>query len=267
MQPVILFRPSLAEKGEISAAEPYFYIHTSRATIPNGSLVIGRYSVLPYYNELATDLEYIDSQLVNSPHQHHFIADVGNWYDVLKDYTPETWRRVEDVPEDAFPIVVKGATNSKKFLWDTHMFAADRRAAVDVQCRLQEDSMIGDQWIYYRRYIPLKKLGQGFHGLPISHEFRIFVLHGKVVAKGFYWSNFADEFEDSILYDVPDSFLDEVISTIGDRASFYVVDVAKTATGKWIVVELNDGQMSGLSMINPYDLYENMYRVLFGKNP
>ena len=42
----------------------------------------------------------------------------------------------------------------------------------------------------------------------------------------------------------------------------FVVDVAKTASGEWIVVELNDGQQSGLSCCNPIELYSNISRVL-----
>jgi len=45
---------------------------------------------------------------------------------------------------------------------------------------------------------------------------------------------------------------------IADYANFFVLDMAETADGRWIVVEVNDGQMSGLSMCNPEELYANM---------
>ena len=45
-------------------------------------------------------------------------------------------------------------------------------------------------------------------------------------------------------------------------ASFFVLDVAETASGEWIVVEVNDAQMSGLSGVDPAKLYANMANVL-----
>ena len=49
MNPIILFRASLAEESEISAASKYFEIQMFRSDIPADSLVFGRYSVLPFY--------------------------------------------------------------------------------------------------------------------------------------------------------------------------------------------------------------------------
>jgi len=56
MNPVILMRHSLAEEEEYLAAQKYFPVHSTRASLPEDSLVIGRYSVLPYYGELCDDL-------------------------------------------------------------------------------------------------------------------------------------------------------------------------------------------------------------------
>jgi hypothetical protein len=36
------------------------------------------------------------------------------------------------------------------------------------------------------------------------------------------------------------------------------MDIAKTQSGEWIVIELNDGQMSGLSENDPNVLYKNL---------
>ena len=58
----------------------------------------------------------------------------------------------------------------------------------------------------------------------------------------------------------------EVAKIISKEVKFYVVDFAKTADGKWIVVELNDGQMSGLSMIPPNRFYCNLAKVYYEEN-
>jgi hypothetical protein len=53
-----------------------------------------------------------------------------------------------------------------------------------------------------------------------------------------------------------------VIDRVGDRANFYAVDVAQTVAGDWIVIELNDGQMSGLSENDPEILYCNLLETV-----
>lgn len=63
--------------------------------------------------------------------------------------------------------------------------------------------------------------------------------------------------------EVPKEFIQEVIEKIGDEVPFYVVDVAKTDEGNWIVIELNDGQMSGLSANPPKIFYKNLYQIIF----
>jgi hypothetical protein len=61
---------------------------------------------------------------------------------------------------------------------------------------------------------------------------------------------------------IPGAFLEKVLARIGDQAPFVVIDVAKTVSGEFIVVELNDGQMSGLSDVDPDVLYRNMNEAL-----
>ena len=222
------------KEDELAAARPHFRCVDLRSSIVPGSLVIGRYSVLPFYKELEQDLASIEAKLINSHRQHRFIADLGEWYEVLKDLTPQTWSRPEDLPEDG-PFVVKGETNSKKFQWRSHMWATNKREAVDVMCRLQEDGLICDQHIYFRQYVPLVKLLDGLQGMPVTEEYRYFICGKQVLCGGFYWSNYEDDIPggppDWRL--VPEAFLQKVIGLVGDRASFYVVDVAKTQSGEW----------------------------------
>ena len=61
--------------------------------------------------------------------------------------------------------------------------------------------------------------------------------------------------------DVPISFINKVIDLIGNAASYYAIDVAETQSGEWIVIEINDGQMSGLSQNDPDELYTNLKNV------
>jgi hypothetical protein len=260
--PVILMRPSLSEEEEMKIAGEYFPVYRLRSQIPYNSLVIGRYSVLPYYRELEEDLETKGCSLINSYYEHRWIADLREWYTDLEGLTPKTWFSLESIPQEG-PFVLKGSTNSRKFEWNTHMFARNKREAVEVYRRLSQDGMIGEQGIYIREYVPLRHLADGFNGLPISEEYRFFILDGEVISGAFYWSSHVDDLQEKFSPDrVPQSFLKQVIKRIRNRARFLVLDVGITATGAPIVIEINDGQMSGPSENDLHQLYERLHAKL-----
>jgi len=261
----VLFRDGYDDPDEISYARNHFRVVKVRNHVPRGSVVIGRYSVLPFYKELCEDLAVFDSELINSYRQHRYLADMGNWYRDFRDITFETWVRLEDVPSNAWPCVIKGETNSKKWLWATHMFASSIEQARIVEFRLQSDGLICDQAVYYRRYVQLERVYEPTltNGPPVTREFRFFVCDGQVLTGGFYWSGcFPDDVPEPSPSEVPASFLREVIERVGANARFYVIDVAKTSSGEWIVVELNDVQMSGLSSNCPDNLHRQLKRVV-----
>lgn len=260
--PVILYRASsgLMEDTELKAIERHFVTYKSRMLVRGGDLVIGRYSVLPYYKELESDVRGVGGNLVNTYAQHRYVADLQNYVHDLGDMTFPTWnfRDIQHLPDD-MPLVLKGETNSKKDRWATHMFAQNKKEAIEVYNRLQEDSLIAEQDIYVRKYVPLKKLTEGIGGQPVTVEFRFFVLYDKVVSGGYYWSSHVDELEKVPSASmVPTEFLQKAIDRVKDKVNFFVIDVALTESGDWLVVELNDGQMSGLSENDPSVLYKNL---------
>jgi len=265
MKPVILFRAGLAEEDEKIAARTYFKVVNQRAQIKPGELVIPRYSALPFFHELVVDVDYLGGKVINNVRQHNFIADLENWYAVLSDVTPKTWFRFEDIPpeEDGMPFVLKGATNSKKHQWLTHMFAPNRTEAAKIYWELSHDGLICDQNVYIRKFVKLKKLLDGINGMPVTNEWRTFVMHGHVLASGYYWSNYWDDLEEKPQMDeAAYALIQKVIDRVGYGSNFYVIDIGQLEDGSWILIELNDGMMSGLSMVDPVELYRNMAVLL-----
>lgn len=270
--PVILFRSAgLVNAEELEIAKDKFVTFSLRTSVPPQSLVIGRYSVLPYYKELELDLRSTGSKLINSYSEHRYIADMQNWYQDLADITPKTWFRMSDVPDDAGPLVVKGETNSKKDQWRTHMFAQNKREAIEVMLRLQNDGLFYNQSIYVREFVTFAKYGDNpINGRPVTDEYRFFVLDGRIVAGGFYWSDAVDEINPRpSVNSVPEAFLKSVIEkviSVFTPPRFFVMDVARLPNNEWMVVELNDGQMSGLSECDPKELYKNMKYELWDRH-
>lgn len=261
--PIVLFRDSDGTL-EIEHARHDFRVEQFRSKIPQDSLVIGRYSVLPFYRELEQDLLNNGSSLINSHRQHQWIANF-DWYEWLKDFTPEScYERDFYRWKYEGPFVLKGATNSRKHQWKTHMYAETRRDASRVAGRLANDSLIGQQGIVYRRYVPLKRIETcEISGLPLVNEWRLFYYKETLLSKGFYWTN--------CQYPERATFTSEALELASkcaeicaEHTNFFVLDVAETESGEWILVEVNDGQMSGLSDNNPMTLYRNL-RMAIGE--
>lgn len=267
----ILYRDSLVEKEELAAIKEVFEENAVDVlTHPSlrDQIVVGRYSVLPFYVEIEKSLKEINSKLINSYEQHKYIADLRNWYEDFKDITPKTYFSVSELPNDEnSKWFLKGETNSKKFQWNTHCFAVGKRNAIETMCRLQQDGLISTQEIYAREFVPLQTYMEGFYGLPITKEFRVFIGYGKILGAGYYWASHVEDLkEEGIeipkISEIPYDFLADICNRVKNKAPFVVVDVAQTQSGHWIVVELNDGQMSGLSMVPAKEMYENLFSVV-----
>lgn len=96
--------------------------------------------------------------------------------------------------------------------------------------------------------------------VPISYEFRFFYYKGKCTAYGPYWVI-------GPKYSLSKSELFEVIKLTDWAAKkidsiFIAIDVAKTASGKWIIIEINDAQESGLVGVNPTILWKNTIEAM-----
>jgi hypothetical protein len=267
---VILYRGNEFEKEELEAASWFFTCTNRRPDIQKGDLVIGRYSLLPFYADQAKDIDYVGAKLINNYNQHRYIADLGNYVVDLERLTPRTWRNIQDIP-DKGPFVLKGETNSRKSNWLRDMYAENKLEAIAIHNRLVDDGLLSSQQIYIRQYVPLVKYMDGINGMPVTKEFRFFVAHGFLISGGFYWQNYVDDVKFVNNGKIPDpnevprEFLQDVIDRVESQSNFYTIDVGQTASGEWIVIELNDGQQAGLSCNDPFKLYENLSNVLKNK--
>jgi hypothetical protein len=258
----VLFRDSLAEEGELQVCEKYFNTTQYRTNLLRGSLVIPRYAALPYHKELEIDVTNMGCRLINTTQQHNWIANF-DWYNDLEEFTPKTWFDHNFYRcDDEGPFVVKGRTNSRKFQWNTMMYAKNKKDASNIAGDLCQDGLIGEQGIVYRKYIPLKTYEYGINGLPFTNEWRFFCFRDQILSYGYYWS-IAEKLDDVIdLQGV--IFTKEIIQIIANlnRVNFYVLDVAEKEEGGWVLIEINDGSMSGLSENSPEHLYGNLKKCL-----
>lgn len=251
----LLFRVTDADsRDELEIASRYFKCVTSRRDVESPhSLTVGRFSVLPYYHEVNRDV--LDT-LINSNSEHEYIVNF-DWYEDLRAITPETWHEHEfHRCQWEGPFVVKGTVTSKKHLFNKMMYAPTKRDALRVASDLRQDMHICNQGVLFRKYVPLETFEVGLNGLPFTNEWRFFFLGEKLIDYGYYWS-----LADSIPQEIPEGGVDfarAAAKIVAEHTRFFVIDIALTTEKKWVVIELNDGQQSGLSEIPPERFYRNL---------
>jgi len=260
---VIWYRYSCVEhhRGELQAMQKYFKCIDSRVKVQKDDLVIARYSCLPYYEEQEKDINLIGAKLINSYHEHKYVADLSAYYLDLEGITPKTWFSLEEIDSDG-PFVLKGETNSRKGRWATHMFAKDKARAANIFWELSNDALFQDtkQRICIRQFENFHKYYDSINGMPITKEFRFFMYKDRILSSAYYWSDHLDNPPNAS--EVPGEFIQDIVNRIGNSIKFYVIDVGQLDTGEWMVVELNSGQMAGLSENVPNILYENLATAL-----
>ena len=259
MSPALLFRPDADTQPELAAARRHWPVETDRRACTN-RLIVGRYSVLPFYADLEADLASRGCRLVNTFAQHQWLADF-RYYDAVRDLTFESWDDAElDAAPDG-PFVLKGRCSSFKHKWSELMFARDKSDALTKATRLRAEPVIAQQGLLFRRYEPLEAFGTTPSGLPLANEWRYVFVGETLIARGFYWARLAPDARPD-----PDPAADELAREcarrVAGRATFFVADVARTVAGTWKLVELNDGQTSGLMAIDADGFYRALREVV-----
>ena len=214
------------------------------------------------YAGIEAALDELGMKLLVHEAEHLRCSTIEKWYPALKDRTPYT-KVYEELPdgqdilkEFSFPVFIKGnrQTNRHKrsqcIIENLEQYNALRE-------EWKHDSILSWQKVAVREYIPLLELdSESFPDqVPISYEFRFFYFEGKCMAYGPYWYMGRQ-------YSLPENELTEVLKLTDWAAErlgvvFPAIDVAKTASGEWIIIEVNDAQESGFVGVNPLVLWNN----------
>lgn len=199
--------------------------------------------------------------------EHLRCSTIEEWYPLLKDKTPFTkiydeMPQVEELLNDfSFPVFIKGNRQTNR-----HKKSQCIIESVDQYNALREewkhDSILSWQKVAVREYVPLQVIDADSYPdmVPISYEFRFFYFKGKCMAYGPYWYM-------GHKYTLPERALQEVLKLTDWAAqrlavSFPAIDVAKTASGEWIIIEVNDAQESGFVGTNPLVLWNNTIEAM-----
>ncbi|MBO9204332.1 MULTISPECIES: ATP-grasp domain-containing protein [Niastella] len=217
------------------------------------------------YNTLLTK----NFQLINSPTEYQNCHYLPDSYKFISAYTPKTtWLTVENAQvnyDEVFkniaifgnsPLIVKDFVKSQKHYWDTACFipsATEKNNVISVVQKfvaLQNTDL--NEGLVFREFIELNDLTtHSKSGMPLKQEYRLFFLNKQLLNCYNYW----EEGEYSTDEHPPLDLFMGIAKNI--ESNFFSMDIAKTNQGKWVVIELGDGQVAGLpDKGDPLEFYE-----------
>jgi hypothetical protein len=208
----------------------------------------------PQYRTLFEALVTKNIRLMNDPEQYRHCHHLPECYPVIERLTPRSVWLTGDLDIDRImaaltpfgdrPVIVKDFVKSRKNEWTDACFipsASDRNAVervVNGFIELQGDDL--NEGLVFREFVDLCPVGvHPKSGMPRTEEYRCFWLDAQPVYCSAYWEG-AKYY---MTYPPLELFM-EIAAAV--RSRFFTMDVARRLDGEWMIVELGDGQVSGL---------------------
>ncbi|MFZ4815298.1 MAG: ATP-grasp domain-containing protein [Phototrophicaceae bacterium] len=230
--------------------------------LPDSRVVVSRAGPRVYYPQFYNDLLSDGVRLIHDPATHLLCSELPQWYPLITEFTPRSlW--FDEIPDAEilmahfeWPIFVKGARQTSRHSKRLSIIEGPEDYAHMQQAYMQ-DRILHHQQFVCREFVPLRKVAD-VEGdvIPASFEFRTFWWRGQFVGSGRYWVN-------APAYRWTESEKADALAVAGQVAAalpvpFLVVDVGQQTDGRWIVIEVNDGQDSGYAEMPAVQLWQNI---------
>lgn len=204
------------------------------------------------YADFFVDLKGLGVELLTTPEQYELCHHLPAWYSSLREFTPTSvWftgphYQLDDLKAvfEQGPLVLKDYVKSCKHYWDEACFIPELEAStvdrvVAKFLELRGDYLQGG--LVFRRFLSLMEAGQHpDSGMPLTLELRYFVANSRVISCENYWA----QGEYRSFAPPRAEWLSGIIKKI--PSPFFTLDVACDKQGRWWVIEVGDGQVSGL---------------------
>ncbi|MCB9454315.1 MAG: ATP-grasp domain-containing protein, partial [Anaerolineaceae bacterium] len=156
-----------------------------------------------------------------------------------------------------FPVFVKGGVKSNKDEGWSGVVANNTDELTIIATRLFARKHRSRGKVIVRELVDLNIVATDPASFPIGREYRAFLYKGEILAYGFYW----DEYDDSQSLSGTDqqAFLNCLRETARRvDVPFMSVDIGQQKNGDWVIIEIGDGQFSGLSQIPVLELWSKI---------
>ena len=241
------------------------WFHTQSALDPPANLnAVARVGAVRDYRTFHDKCREDGIVLIHSPDEQLRASQLDRWYPLLSDLTPRslcfqgrpTLAQIKE--KFNWPVFMKGARQTSRHQRTLSIIDSD--AAFESAMELyRRDPILGWQDVVCREFVPLRRLSDSDPDgakMPRCFEFRTFWWKAKLAGAGRYWWEgpaydwTADERAAGL----------EIAREAARRVNvpFLVVDLAQTESGRWLVIECNDGQESGYAGVSPIGLWQTI---------
>lgn len=225
------------------------------------------------YSALYNALRSRGIRLINTADQYRYAQHLPQALPLIKAHTPRTIYMETDgkylsfdaimqllIPFAGQPLILKDFVKSAKHYWHQACYISSASDATAVQNTVESFLKIrGDDFeggLVFREFTDFKALADHPQSqMPLIKEFRLFFLDGVRFDTMRYWDVEGYEADDL----PPDTLFSDLAKQVKSR--FFTMDVAQRPDGEWMIVELGDGQVSGLPDASNFDSF---YRALAG---
>ena len=201
--------------------------------------------------------------LINSPAEYEKYHMLPGWYEDFKDETAKTVWENQGTLVSAMALtkgltgsyIVKDFVKSRKHEWQDACFIEDIENTANAErvignfIERQGSALAGG--VVLRKFEKLRSIG--FHeksGMPISEEYRVFIYGGQVLIMDDYWQ------ADKALHISDEERLWIEANAKKVKSHFVTMDIARREDGRLFIMELGDGQVSGLQQIKAEEFYK-----------
>lgn len=229
----------------------------------------------PVYERLYQALAERGLMLIDTPTAYKHCHYLPESYPTIADHTPlSTWLKtgtdvsMDEVMEMLRPfgekaVIVKDFVKSRKHEWLEACYipsAVDHSAVERVVKRFLElQGKELNEGLVFREFVEFEPLTtHSKSGMPLTREYRLFVLNGKISLTIPYWEegDYVKQDDDQL----PLSWMSEVALNVQSR--FFTMDIARRVDGSWNIVELGDGQVAGLpAKADAMEFYQALARL------
>lgn len=220
------------------------------------------------YNKFYQQCADQDIFLINDSGQYDECHLLPHWYDKIYPNTAKSVWTDDNNIEKAIPllsefdagVIVKDYVKSRKHEWYEACYIprskdiGNAEKIIKTFTERQGENIIGG--IVLREFLNLKQAG--YHkqsGMPISEEYRVVIALKTIISVQAYWENQIQTELGRV-----GEFALEVTKDIS--SNFYTVDVAVMEDGTLVVMEIGDGQVSGLQEESAENYYRNINKIL-----
>lgn len=215
-------------------------------------------------------------QLINSKTEYqdcHYLPDSLKF---IEKHTPKTvFQKIKNdtdieeliIKSEMFgddSVILKDYVKSEKHHWDSACFVDNVRDKKSLRDKIKNLLRLRGEYlnegIVVRKFIKLKFLtNHSKSQMPLTEEYRLFFLNNKLIGVYDYW----EEGEYKSLKPNTELF-EEIAKTI--KSNFFSMDIAKSEENEFIIIELGDGQVSGLPDLLDRNLFYQSLKEIYLKS-